>query len=288
MSTADTAGYTTSDHVYRVVDGIELSGTYYEPKQKRDGPLPLILEVHGGAWTRNDRHTNYIIHRYLAERGIAVFSVDFRYPPQAKYPVTVEDVNYATRWLKQHAERFGSRRELVGGVATSSGGHLLMLSLLRSRSGGYQHDDDGLTERDASLPFVVACWPVLDPTARLVYAKANHRERLIEAHRVFWNNEAEMADANPLRIVQRGETVAQPAVLLLQGSNDENFDFRNTVDFADAYMRNGGEVELHVYDGAPHAFIKEDPPGGVALEALGEMHRFIEARTAWALRALQV
>ena len=83
-----------------------------------------------------------------------------------------------------------------------------------------------------------------------------------------------MADANPLRILQRGEAAWLPATLLLQGTADRNFDYRNTVDFADAFLRAGGEVEMRVYDGAPHAFIREDPPDAIALEALGEMQRF--------------
>lgn len=269
----------TSDHVYRTVEGIALAGTWYRPLGAPE-PMPLVIEIHGGAWTRNDRHTNVVIHRHLATHGIGVFSVDFRYPPQAAYPVTVEDVNYATRWLKQHADRFGSQRQLVGGVGTSSGGHLLMLSQLRARAGGYLHDDDGLTERDASLPFVVGCWPVLDPLARLAFARTHGYTRLVEAHAAFWQSEAQMADANPLRILQRGEAAWLPATLLLQGSGDRNFDYRNTVDFADAFLRAGGEVELRVYDGAPHAFIREDPPAATALEALGEMQRFIAERTA--------
>lgn len=280
MSTAPSLyAIDTSDHVYRTVAGSELSGTWYRPRGA-SAPMPLVIEVHGGAWTRNDRHTNAVIHRHLAAHGIGVFAVDFRYPPQAAYPVTVEDVNYATRWLKQHAAQFGSLPERVGGVATSSGGHLLMLSQLRSRAGGYQHDDDGLAMRDASLPFMVACWPVMDPLARLAFAREQAFERLVKAHAVFWQSEAQMADANPLRILQRGETAWLPATLLLQGTADRNFDFTNTVDFADAYLRAGGEVELRVYEGAPHAFIKEDPPDAVALAALEEMVRFIRARDA--------
>ena len=35
-------------------------------------PMPLVIEIHGGAWTRNNRHTNVIIHRHLAARGIDI------------------------------------------------------------------------------------------------------------------------------------------------------------------------------------------------------------------------
>ena len=39
---------------------------------------------------------------------------------------------FGDRWLKTHAQEFGSRRELVGGLGTSSGGHQLLLSALEA------------------------------------------------------------------------------------------------------------------------------------------------------------
>ena len=266
--------FEVSDHLYREVDGIRLLGTLYRPRTTT--PCPLVMEVHGGAWTANDRHTNSIIHRFLAGHGIGVFAIDFRMPPAHPYPAALLDINYATRWLKQNAERFGSRRGLVGGVATSSGGHLLMLGLMRSGSGLYQPESDDLEEQDASLPYAVACWPVLDPLARYRYANERGRDRLIQAHHAFWRDEAQMTDANPLRILQRGETAFLPPVLLLQGTADANFDYRNTVDFQHAYAGAGGRAELELYEGEPHAFIKEGLDSTAAQPALARMRDFIK------------
>jgi acetyl esterase/lipase len=272
------AQFEVSDHLYREVEGVKLLGTLYRPKSK--AVCPLVMEVHGGAWTANDRHTNALIHRYLAARGIAVFSIDFRMPPNHPYPAALLDINYATRWVKQNAARFGSRRELVGGVATSSGGHLLMLGLMRSISGRYQPEADDLAEQDASLPYAVACWPVLDPLARYRWANQHNNERLISAHHAFWRDEAQMSDANPLRMLQRGEESFLPNVLLLQGTADANFDYRNTVDFAQAYRKAGGQAQLELYDGEPHAFIKEDLPSTARTAALECMHQFIQRESA--------
>lgn len=268
------AQFEVSDHLYREVEGVKLLGTLYRPL--RQDICPLVMEVHGGAWTANDRHTNAMIHRYLAARGIAVFSIDFRMPPNHPYPAALLDINYATRWVKQNAARFGSRRDLVGAVATSSGGHLLMLGLMRSISGRYQPEADDLAEQEASLPYAVACWPVLDPLARYRWANERNNERLISAHHAFWRDEAQMTDANPLRMLQRGEEAWLANVLLLQGTADANFNYRNTVDFAEAYRKAGGQVQLELYEGAPHAFIKEDLPSTARTAALECMHQFIQ------------
>ena len=272
-ATGKTTPFDVSDHLYREVDGVKLLGTLYRPRT--DQSCPLVMEVHGGAWTANDRHTNVAIHRYLAARGVAVFSIDFRMPPNHPYPAALLDINYATRWVKQNAARFGSRRELVGGVATSSGGHLLMLGLMRSASGLYQPGSDDLEEQDASLPYAVACWPVLDPLARYRWANERNNERLISAHHAFWRDEAQMTDANPLRLLQRGESATLPPVLLLQGTADANFNYRNTVDFAAAYGKAGGRAELKLNEDAPHAFIKDDLDSPAMHAALAVMREFI-------------
>src|SRR5579863_2350694 len=101
----------------------------YQPRGT--GPSPAVVEVHGGAWTANDRTTNVAIHQALARAGVFVMAIDFRMPPAAKYPAALYDINFAIRWLKHHAREFNILPELVGGVGTSSGGHQIMLSALR-------------------------------------------------------------------------------------------------------------------------------------------------------------
>src|ERR1043166_565977 len=91
----------------------------YRPKG--EGPFPALVEVHGGAWASGDRLNNAPLDEALAKSGIVVLAIDFRMPPQHRYPASISDVNLAARWLKTHAEEFGSRRELVGGLGTSSG-----------------------------------------------------------------------------------------------------------------------------------------------------------------------
>src|SRR5215472_3801280 len=128
------------------------------------GPFPGVLEVHGGAWTMGDRLNNVAIGEYLAAHGVVVLSIDFRMPPAARYPEAVADVNFGIRFLKANAERFATRADLVGGLGTSSGGHLLLLNALRPHDPGYAALP--LAGVDAGLAFAVVCWPVADPLAR--------------------------------------------------------------------------------------------------------------------------
>src|SRR4051812_4572741 len=114
------------DIEYRREGGEPLLARRYQPVGS--GPFPAIVDVHGGAWASGDRLNNAPLDQALAKSGIVVLAIDFRMPPTHRYPASIADINFAIRWLKAHAREFGSRRELVSALGTSSGGHQLLLA----------------------------------------------------------------------------------------------------------------------------------------------------------------
>jgi acetyl esterase len=261
----------TEDLEYGRPAGIPLLARFYRPEGH--GPFPAVLEVHGGAWTAGDRFNNVAIAEHLAARGIVVLSIEFRMPPPARYPETVADVNYGIRFLKANAQRFATRRELVGGLGTSSGGHLLLLNVLRPRDPRYATDP--LPGADASLAFAVVCWPVADPLARYRAVRERGNDRLVEAHHQFWPSEDAMAEGSPQLILERGEPVEPPPALIMQGTADDNLTPDMAANFATAYTRAGGSITFHQFEGQPHAFIARDPAASDAVRALGLITDFI-------------
>ncbi len=265
--------FRTVDLEYQHQDGKPLLGRLYQPLGP--GPFPAVLEVHGGAWTGGDRLNNVAIAEALAADGVVVLSIDFRMPPQARYPEAVADVNLGIRWLKANAAKFGSRSDLVGGLGTSSGGHLLLLSALRPHDPRYTKLPLADTDVDASLRFAIACWPVADPLQRYRTMQENGNDRLVAAHDAFWPSEADMEDGNPTLILTRGETVAKPPVLIMQGTADNNLTLDMADLFAAAYARAGGVIEKEIFPGQPHAFIPNAPEAPASLRALALIKGFV-------------
>jgi acetyl esterase len=251
--------------------GVPLLARFYRPEGK--GPFPAVLEVHGGAWTAGDRLNNTAIGEYMAVHGIVVLSIDFRMPPVARYPETVADVNFGIRFLKANAEQFLTRSDRVGGLGTSSGGHLLLLNVLRPHDPRYAAIP--LTGADAGLAFAVACWPVADPPARYRAVRERGNDRLVEAHHQFWASEDAMAEGSPQLILARGEPVSTPPALIMQGTNDDNLTPDMARDFAAAYAKAGGSIAFHEFEGEPHAFIPRDPNSANAQRALALITDFI-------------
>ena len=81
-------------------------------KPRGQGPFPAIIDLHGGAWNLGDRLMDTPINEPLAKSGVVVMALDFRMPPEAPYPASMADINYAVRWFKAHAGQFGSRPDL--------------------------------------------------------------------------------------------------------------------------------------------------------------------------------
>src|SRR6266542_4366165 len=106
-------------------------------KPSGQGPFPLIVQLHGGAWCRGDRTNDTAINEALARRGVVVAALDWRMPPVAPYPAALADINYAVRWLKARAGDLRSRPELFGLLGNSSGGHQAMLAAMRPRDSRY-------------------------------------------------------------------------------------------------------------------------------------------------------
>src|SRR5271170_3418218 len=169
------------DVEYQRQGGRALLGRLYRPRGT--GPFAAVLEVHGGAWTSKDRLNNADTATTLAKRGIVVLSIDFRMPPEAPYPASLQDINLGIRWLKLHARDYGSSAERVGAYGTSSGGHQVLLAALRPTDPRYSALTlTGAPEADATLAFVISGWGVIDPLARYKLAQKLGKAELVKNH----------------------------------------------------------------------------------------------------------
>jgi acetyl esterase len=269
----------TEDVEYLRTDGATLLARLYRPRGA--GPFPAVVGVHGGAWTSGDRLNNEILDRAVAAAGAVVLALDFRLAPQSPYPGSVSDINYGIRWLKARAASLDSRADWVGAVASSSGGHQLLLNALRP--GDPRYAAISMAEPvDASLAYVVACWPIADPLARYRMAKARGIDRLVKSHDDFFHGEAAMAEGNPQLILERslanGEKLTLPPLLVLQGTNDDNVTPDMAEKFVSAWRAAGGRAGLEIFEGMPHAFVTREPESVHTKRAVRLVIDFVRSR----------
>ena len=132
----------------------------------------------------------------------------------------------------------GLRADAVGLSGQSSGGHLAMLSAMRPNDKRYAAiASPGGAAVDATVKAVVMQWPVINPLSR--YRNAVRLKDLgnppawvgdiPSRHDLYWKTEAAMEEGNPLLILERGEKVALPPTLWIQGRPDPTHDYRDPV-----------------------------------------------------------
>ncbi|MDT0202769.1 alpha/beta hydrolase [Nocardioides sp. AE5] len=133
------------EEVARVSD-IDAGGVparLYRPEGAGDG---IVVHFHGGGFVFNDVEVHDAICRAFANRlGLAVLSVDYRRPPEARFPAAVEDVDAVLAWLA--TSEFADVPTYAHG--DSAGGNLALVAALRHPG------------RFTALALV---YPFLDPT----------------------------------------------------------------------------------------------------------------------------
>jgi acetyl esterase/lipase len=71
--------------------------------EKADRPLPLIIWVHGGAWSAGHKEWQPIPALPMTARGYAVATIDYRLSGVVKWPAQIFDCKAAVRFLRAHA-----------------------------------------------------------------------------------------------------------------------------------------------------------------------------------------
>lgn len=115
-------------------DGHALPARLYAPSAE---VLPVLLYFHGGGFTIGSIATHDILCRQLSLlAGCAVVSVDYRLAPEHKFPTAAHDAEDALRWMATHANGLGldSERLAVGG--DSAGGTLAAVCAVLARDAG--------------------------------------------------------------------------------------------------------------------------------------------------------
>ncbi|AMO25671.1 alpha/beta hydrolase [Ramlibacter tataouinensis] len=115
-------------------DGYRIPARLYAPVRDR---LPVLLYFHGGGFTIGSIASHDTLCRELSRlSNCAVVSVDYRLAPEHRFPVAVEDAWDATAWLARHGQGLGvdAGRLALGG--DSAGGTLAAVCALMARDQG--------------------------------------------------------------------------------------------------------------------------------------------------------
>jgi acetyl esterase len=102
-----------------------------------DKQSPTVVFFHGGGWVAGDLETHDRQARLLAiDTGAVVVSVDYRRPPEVRFPGAFEDAFAATRDVIARIAEFGGDAKRVGVAGDSAGGNLAAAVAIACRDAG--------------------------------------------------------------------------------------------------------------------------------------------------------
>ncbi len=139
--------------VYSILGDLELKCDVYQPARGIDATeekRPVVVLIHGGAWTSGSRRTMSGFAMRLARGGIVAVTIDYRLAPRWKFPAQVDDVRQAMNWVNEQADQLGVDPLRMGLFGYSAGGHLACMI-------GTLVDETLATQATAS------CWAADDP-----------------------------------------------------------------------------------------------------------------------------
>jgi len=138
-----------------------LAARVYRVSRERS---PTVVFFHGGGWVAGDLETHDRQARLLAiETGAVVVSVDYRRPPETRFPGAFEDGFAAVRDIFVRIAEFGGDNARVGVAGDSAGGNLAAAVAIACR-------DAGIT-----LAAQLLVYPVTDVAGNFADAKENAR-----------------------------------------------------------------------------------------------------------------
>lgn len=89
--------------------------------------LPVIVELHGGAYLTNNKECNRPHAQYLASKGYKVVNANYTLQPEAEFDQELREINAVFNWIGENADRYGFDLDNVFLTGDSSGGHLALL-----------------------------------------------------------------------------------------------------------------------------------------------------------------
>lgn len=216
--------------------------------------LPVIVYTHGGGWVFGDKDIYDRLLRDIAcGAEAAVVFVDFTRSPEAKFPVAIEQVYAAAKYVFENGDSFNVDGERFAVAGDSVGGNMTaVLTLLAKERGGLN----------------IGTQVLFYPVTNAAFDTASYREFAtdhflsLDAMKWFWDQYLPVADerkshhASPLQssIEQLKDL---PPALVITGEFDVLRDEGEA--YAHKLIEAGVKVEAVRFLGTIHDFVMLNP-----------------------------
>jgi acetyl esterase/lipase len=132
----------------------------YAPADRPLEGAPVLLQVHGGAWTIGKKDQQGIPLMYhLAAKGWICVAINYRLAPRDPFPAQIIDVKQGIAWIRDNIAAYGGDPDYIAITGGSAGGHLTALAALTPNDPVWQ---PGFEDTDTSVQVAIPHYGVYD------------------------------------------------------------------------------------------------------------------------------
>jgi acetyl esterase/lipase len=205
--------------------------TIYPAKGENSGKAVLIFPG-GGYEVVAIQHEGHDVAKVLSENGITAAVVKYRLPlaesSDKPWLVPTSDAQQALKIIRSKADELGFKMNMVGAIGFSAGAHLVAYSASKTEN-----------KPDFTLP-IYGC-PRLNEENIAWLEKSLFNRKMTKE---------ELADFNIIEKVNRNT----PTAFLVHSIDDETCHYLETTLYAEALLKAGVPVEVHLFPKGGHGF----------------------------------
>jgi len=225
----------------------------YRKKDTDVRDAPVLLQVHGGAWTLGSKDQQGIpLMLHMAARGWVCVAINYRLAPRDPFPAHLIDVKAAIAWIREHGPSYGADPAFIAITGGSAGGHLAALAALTPNDPEYQ---PGFEDVDTTVQAAVPHYGVYDFAGATGSKKAEQMRNGFLGPRVLLKNPRtdleEFEKASPLLRV----SADAPPFFVVHGQHDSLVEVAQARTFVQA-LRDASKQSVAYAElpGTQHAF----------------------------------
>lgn len=123
-----------------------------------EGPFPVIVSIHGGAFKKGDKRNGEMIEPMLKglSMGYAVVGINYRLSGEASFPEPVRDIKRAIRFIKANSKKYKLDQENIIVWGGSAGGYMALMSGVFNNESYFDDETDPNINVDSKVKGVIA------------------------------------------------------------------------------------------------------------------------------------
>lgn len=137
---------------------------------------PVFIYIHGGGWVLGDYPTHRrLVKDLVVESGAVAVFPDYTPSPEAQYPVAINQIYAATKWVSEHGSEIGVNGTNLAVVGNSVGGNMTASVVLMAKE-----------KKGPAIKLQVMLWPVTDANFETGSYKESGEGRFLTKDMMIW------------------------------------------------------------------------------------------------------